>query len=65
MLSQNKNTPPTRPCIAGSPFDMGLEACTKHYSPAVSEAAKKLKILLNEQTSAVYNILIEALKCQL
>jgi len=46
------------------------EACTKHYSQTVSEAAKKLKILfdtygnisqkpLNEQTSAVYNILQE------
>jgi hypothetical protein len=46
------------------------EACTKHYNPAVSEAAKRLKILfdtygnisqkpLNEQTSAVYNILQE------
>jgi hypothetical protein len=46
------------------------EASTKHYSQAVSEAAKKLKILfdtygnisqkpLNEQTSAVYNILQE------
>ena len=46
------------------------EASTKHYSQAISEAAKKLKILfdtygnisqkpLNEQTSAVYNILQE------
>jgi hypothetical protein len=46
------------------------EACTKHYNQTVSEAAKKLKILfdtygnisqkpLNEQTSAVYNILQE------
>jgi len=46
------------------------EASVKHYNPAIREAAKKLKILfdtygnvavkpLNEQTSAVYNILQE------